>query len=96
MTTVEPPVITRSKAALNSYPNPFRESSTITFSLPAPGHTQLATFDITGKQVTVLVNAWLQAGDHRALLTTHQLPAGVYVLKLVHNGSIITKKLVKE
>lgn len=96
MTTIEPPVVSRAKIALNSYPNPFRESSTITFTLPAPGHTQLAAFDITGKQVAVLVNAWLQAGDHRALLTTHQLPAGVYVLKLVHNGSIITKKLVKE
>jgi hypothetical protein len=96
MTPAETPVVTRSKITLASYPNPFRESSTITFSLPAAGHTQLAAFDITGKQVAVLVNAYLQAGDHRSLLTTHQLPAGIYVLKIVHNGSIITTKLVKE
>jgi poly(beta-D-mannuronate) lyase len=96
MAPVETPVVTRSKVKLNSYPNPFRESSTITFSLPAPGHTQLAVFDITGKQVAALVNGYLQAGDHRALLTTHPLPAGVYILKLVHNGNTITKKLVKE
>ena len=88
--------IAAANSELNSFPNPFRESSTVTFSLSAPGHTQLAAFDITGKQVAMLVNGYLQAGDHRALLTTHRLPAGVYVLKLVHNGSIITKKLVKQ
>jgi endoglucanase len=96
MAPVATPVVTTSKVKLNSYPNPFRESSTITFSLPAPGHTQLAAFDITGKQVAVLVNGYLQAGDHRALLSTNQFLSGVYILKLVHNGSIITKKLVKE
>ncbi|MCS3796499.1 PQQ-dependent sugar dehydrogenase [Niastella sp. OAS944] len=96
MTVATVPTVTRLKTTLASYPNPFRESSTITFTLPAAGHTQLAAFDITGKQVAVLVNAYLQAGDHRSLLTTHQLPAGIYVLKLVHSGNIITTKLVKE
>ncbi|WP_158085363.1 PQQ-dependent sugar dehydrogenase [Niastella vici] len=63
------------KAALNTFPNPFRETSTITFSLPVAGHAQLTTYDITGKQVCVLVNAWLQAGNHRTIFATHQLPA---------------------
>ncbi|OQP53515.1 CBM96 family carbohydrate-binding protein [Niastella populi] len=84
------------KLTLGSYPNPFRETGTITFSLPAPGHTQLAAFDMTGKQVKVLVNAWLQAGDHRTSLNMKQLPAGIYLLKLVYNGKIVTRKLLKE
>jgi hypothetical protein len=95
-TQAEIPVANVSKVTLSGYPNPFRETSTITFSLPAAGHTQLAAFDITGKQVAVLVNGRLQAGDHRTVLSTNQLPAGMYLLKLVYNGKVITKKLVKE
>ena len=93
---MEKPVADGLKLTLGSYPNPFRETSTITFSLPAPGHTQLAAFDMTGKQVKVLVNAWLQAGNHRTSLSMQQLPAGIYLLKLVYNGKIVTGKLLKE
>jgi len=96
MAPEETTVATVTKATLNSFPNPFREASTITFSLPAAGHTQLTLFDMTGKQVAVLVNAWLQAGNHRTLFATHHLPAGTYLLKLVYNGKVITKKLLKE
>lgn len=84
------------KATLNTFPNPFRETSTISFSLPVAGHTQLTAYDITGKQVAVLVNGWMQAGNHRAIFATHQLPAGTYLLKLVYNGKVLTKKLLKE
>jgi hypothetical protein len=95
-TQVEKPVDGISKLTLVGYPNPFRESSTIIFSLPAAGHTQLAAFDMSGKQVAMLVNTWLQAGRHRVLLRTQPMPAGVYLLKLVYNGTIMTKKLLKE
>ena len=83
-------------SGLTSFPNPFRENSTITFTLDKPAHTNLSVYDITGKQVTVLVNAMLQAGDHKTLFNANRLPAGVYTLKLVYNGKIITRKLLKE
>ncbi|THU41213.1 DNRLRE domain-containing protein [Niastella caeni] len=96
MTPVETSVANVSKVTLGSYPNPFRESSTITFSLPVAGHTQLVALDMMGKQVAVLVNANLPAGNHRTTISSQQLPAGVYLLKLLYNGKVITKKLLKE
>jgi hypothetical protein len=96
MQTAETPVTTISKVTLGSYPNPFRENSAITFSLPQAGHAQLVVYDMTGKQVAVLVNAQLTAGNHRTTLSSNKLPAGTYLLKLVYNGKIITKKLLKE
>ena len=81
---------------LNSFPNPFRESNTILFSLNKPAHTNLAVYDITGKQVAVLINSTLQAGDHKAVFNANHFPAGVYTLKLQYNGKIITKKLLKQ
>jgi endoglucanase len=81
---------------LNSYPNPFHETSTIQFSLEKAGHARLEVLDITGKQVALVVNGHLPAGNHQRNLPSKQMPAGVYMLKLVHNGKAITKKLLKE
>lgn len=79
-----------------THPNPFRQNNTITFQLVTGGPTQLAAYDMTGKQVAVLVNGRLAAGTHRTNLKPDALPAGVYLLRLVNNGKTITHKLVKE
>lgn len=81
---------------LSSYPNPFNESNTISFSLEKSGYTTLAVFDLQGRQVAMLVQARLPAGDHRTRFVAGKLAAGVYVLKLVQDGKVVTKKLLKE
>ena len=83
-------------SGLNSFPNPFSNNSTIIFSLPKPAHTNLSVYDITGKQVAVLVNGTLQAGNHKANFNAGRLPSGVYTLKLIYNDKVITRKLLKE
>jgi hypothetical protein len=81
---------------LSSFPNPLQQQNTITFFLEKPAHTNLAVYDITGKQVAVLINKSLQAGNHKTTFSANQLTAGVYMLKLVYDGKVITRKLVKE
>jgi endoglucanase len=87
---------TAAGTALSSYPNPFRQTNTIVFSLEQSGHAYLSVYDVTGKEVAVLVNGSLLAGSHRATFEPRRLPAGIYTLRLVHNGKVITTKLVKE
>ena len=81
--------------SLAGYPNPFKQTSTIAFSLPKAGHARLAVYDMMGKQVAMLVNGQLPAGNHRRYLSM-QLPAGAYLLKLVYDGKVITTKVLKE
>ena len=81
---------------LNSFPNPFRNNNTITFNLEKAAHTSLSVYDLTGKQVAVLVNETLQAGIHKTTFNANSLPAGVYTLKLQYNGKVEVKKVVKE
>jgi endoglucanase len=83
-------------SGLNSFPNPFQVNSTISFTLEKPAYTNLSVYDITGKQVAVLVNGQLQAGIHKTVFTAPYLSAGVYTLKLMYNGKTITRKLLKE
>ncbi|OQP61158.1 hypothetical protein A3860_05420 [Niastella vici] len=83
-------------SGLNSFPNPFRDNNTISFTLEKPAHTNLSVYDINGKQVAVLVNGILTAGTHQTQFAASHLSAGVYTLKLTYDGKIITKKLLKE
>jgi endoglucanase len=87
---------TATGTSLQSYPNPFRNNNTVVFNLETPGHVYLSVFDLTGKEVAVLMNGNLAAGSHRANFEPRRLPAGIYTLKMVHNGKILTTKLVKE
>ena len=95
-TTAAIPTTLTASGGLTNFPNPFKESTTISFLLPVAGHAQLTVYDITGKQVAVLVNSWLQAGNHQTTFASHSIPAGTYLMKMVYNGKIATKKLLKE
>jgi hypothetical protein len=88
--------VNTTKEMLASYPNPFRDNNTIVFNMEQPGHVYLSVYDLTGKEVAVLVNGNLAAGSHRTTFEPRRLSAGIYTLKMVHNGKIITTKLVKQ
>lgn len=85
-----------SELRLSVFPNPFRGSNTVVVNLAKEGYTQLAAYDMTGRQVAVLVNARLAAGAHRIPFSPEALPAGIYLLRLSSNGHTITQKLIKE
>lgn len=84
------------RMTLNSYPNPFNNVNTITFTLQQQGLTQLVVLNMMGKQVATLVNGNLQAGTHRVIFESQHLPAGVYILKMVNAGHTVTRKVIKE
>ena len=83
-------------ASLHNYPNPCKENSTIAFNLKEAGNTMLAVYDVMGRQVAVLVNGYLIAGNHSRTFRPGNIAAGVYTLKLIHNGKTITRRLLKE
>lgn len=81
---------------LNSYPNPFNTTNTISFYLENQGHAYLSVYDMTGQQVAVLLNGNLPSGYHRRDFDAHQLPSGTYLVKLVYNGKSTMKTILKK
>ena len=79
-----------------SFPNPASGAVNIQVNLETDGPTSLTVFDITGRQVCVLVNSYLPAGRHTVLFDKKALPAGVYVLKLAQKGKLVTRQLIKK
>ncbi|MBS0030416.1 glycosyl hydrolase family 8 [Chitinophaga sp. 22321] len=78
------------------YPNPVQQTATITFTLKEAGFTNLDVYDASGKRVSQLINGQLPAGVQKTTLHAGTIPGGVYILKLVHKGTTVTTKLVKE
>lgn len=85
-----------------NYPNPFNPSTKISFAMPETGIVKLEVYDITGKQVAVLVNGQIEAGKHSIDFDASRLSSGVYIYKLTANDPssssgqvfIDTKKMV--
>ncbi|MCI0449505.1 MAG: T9SS type A sorting domain-containing protein [Chlorobi bacterium] len=83
-----------------NYPNPFNPMTKIRFSIPpvgtGPRTVQLTIYDITGKQIAVLVNERLNAGTYEARWNASNYPSGVYFYKLAAgNGEFVqSRKMV--
>jgi len=77
-----------------AYPNPAGPGTTIAFALPEETHVDLRVFDVTGAQVTELVNRPMQAGWHRVNLDARRFASGIYFYRLVASGFRGTGRVV--
>ncbi len=77
-----------------NYPNPFNPTTNIKFSIPAAGEVRLAVYDITGKEVTALINSYLNAGAYTVDFNASHLSSGVYFYKITAGSFTETKKMV--
>ncbi len=67
---------------LPAYPNPFNPTTTVSFTLLTPARVSLSIFDITGRQITTLVNDWQDKGNHRMVFDGSDLVSGTYFCQL--------------
>ena len=84
---------------LDVAPNPFNPSTTISYSLDAPGHTTLAVFDVSGCLVKILVDETMNAGLNSATWngldqTGKRVASGTYFLRLETHQGVSTRKVV--
>ncbi|MBN8570329.1 MAG: T9SS type A sorting domain-containing protein [Ignavibacteria bacterium] len=77
-----------------NYPNPFNPSTTISFSLPKSDFVSLKIFDVSGKEVTELVNKNLTQGSYDVKFDASGLTSGVYFYKLITGNFVSTKKMM--
>jgi hypothetical protein len=76
-------------------PNPFRESTTISYSLEEGGRVQLSIYDKTGKVVTTLTDANQVPGRYSEVWNANGMPSGVYHYALYVNGELLVKRAIK-
>lgn len=77
-----------------NYPNPFNPFTTISFSIKENTNVTLRVFDILGREVVVLVNEELNAGNHKVQFDGTNLESGVYFYEIRTNDFTDVRKLV--
>jgi hypothetical protein len=77
-----------------NYPNPFNITTTINYHLANNSNVSLKVFDITGKEIAVLVNKKQNTGNHKVEWDASQFSSGVYFYKLTTDNYIDTKKML--
>ncbi|RME58567.1 T9SS C-terminal target domain-containing protein [Candidatus Parcubacteria bacterium] len=77
-----------------NYPNPFNPATTIRFQLPQSGFVSLKVYDLTGREVAVLVNEQKPAGTYQVNFDAGQLASGVYFYRLQAGNFQQTRKML--
>jgi hypothetical protein len=65
-----------------NYPNPFNPVTNIAFEVPRQSEVRIAVFDVTGRQVAVLVDGAVAAGRHEMSFDAAGLSSGTYLIRM--------------
>ncbi|HAX47705.1 MAG TPA: hypothetical protein DCX92_01840, partial [Bacteroidetes bacterium] len=79
---------------MDAYPNPFNPETNIRFEIPAAGDVKISVFDITGKEVSLLLDSYVNAGKYELKFNAGNFSSGVYFYTLISGSYSSTKKLV--
>lgn len=87
---VEESAVPESITIYPAFPNPFNQSSVISYQLSVPGEVRLSLYDINGRLMETLVSGWQATGKHRVVIGGQtgmsvplpQYPAGLYLVRM--------------
>lgn len=69
-----------------NYPNPFNPVTNIEFALPNTGNVKLVVYDMSGKEVAVLVDGNYSAGSYKVDFDASSNASGVYFYSIYATG----------
>jgi hypothetical protein len=80
----------------SAYPNPFNRITTVKYNLPVQGKVLLQVFDVTGRQVTTLIDSEQNAGTYsfNFINERNRLSTGIYFARLIIN-TVSKRRLVE-
>ncbi|MBN1634590.1 MAG: T9SS type A sorting domain-containing protein [Ignavibacteria bacterium] len=81
-----------------NYPNPFNPVTKINFDLPFDSRVSVRIYDMSGREVQVIVNEQKQAGYYTVQMDAGSLSSGTYFYRIIAEGNgqsyVMTKKAV--
>ncbi len=86
--------LNRANILSQNSPNPFTQTTTISFTLPEPSYITLTLYDAAGREVAALMNGFMDAGEHDVPFQRGNTPGGVYFYRLESGGQSQTRAMV--
>lgn len=92
-TGIYSPEVPETVSFVRNYPNPFRYHTTIEFGLKTTQHVRINVFDAVGKEISVILNQTLTAGNHQIGFQGSGLPTGTYFVRVWSKSGQKTHKI---
>ncbi len=88
-------LITDTYKLFQNYPNPFNQSTIIKYQLSRPSFVGIKIYDVSGKELTTLINKYQQSGTHEIIFNANNYSSGVYFYSMFTDNKLSdTKKLL--
>jgi hypothetical protein len=81
-TAAQNEISSQSQLKIYNYPNPFVNSTQIKYALSSDGTAMIKLYDISGKEVAILVNEYKKAGEYTLDFVRGDLSRGVYYTRI--------------
>ncbi len=78
--------LSKMEPSIESFPNPFSQSTSIKFSSSDHAFTQVSIHNLLGSEVARLFSGSLDAGEHSFTWDAHGMPPGMYICIVRANG----------
>lgn len=76
-----------------NFPNPFNPTTIIKYTVPQKGLVTIKLYDITGREVSTLVNETKSIGSYSIKVNAAGLASGVYFYRMVAKDFVSVKKM---
>ncbi len=80
---------------LSIAPNPTLDRTSVTMNLVDASNVRMEILDVLGKNVTPILNRSMSVGSHKFDVDMSNFTSGVYYLRIMVDGDMLVKKVVK-
>jgi len=77
-----------------NYPNPFNPMTTIKFSIPEKSNVMIKLVDLTGREITKILDNEFNAGNHEVQFNAGNLSSGTYFYRIEAGSFTDVKRMV--
>ena len=77
-----------------NYPNPFNPATTIKYDVPKAAIVKIRIYDITGREISTLVNQKMEAGSYEINWNANRYSSGIYFYKFETDEFTAVKRMV--
>ncbi|MBK8552335.1 MAG: T9SS type A sorting domain-containing protein [Ignavibacteria bacterium] len=77
-----------------NYPNPFNPSTKIKFDITKNSFVKLSVYDMTGKEIEVLVNERLNTGVYEFTWNAKNISSGIYFYRIESENQTLNKSML--
>jgi polyvinyl alcohol dehydrogenase (cytochrome) len=95
---VVPPALTGFNAdeTVQNHPNPFTESTELSFTLPEADHVTIRIYNVMGNEIETLAQEVWEKGSHQITWSpASSLPEGTYTVQFITSAGSVSKQLIK-